>query len=90
MPADDRAGAMRLPKPQSERRFNNSESSGQVIFAAAIAPALMRFRCWVFRPDNAAFKNMLQHLRRIIAGFDLLIMENFYFNRVGGLHAMSC
>jgi hypothetical protein len=45
--------------------------------------ALMRFRFWVFRPDKAAFENMLQHLRRIIAGFDLLIMENFYFNRVG-------
>jgi hypothetical protein len=51
--------------------------------------ALMRFRFWVCRPDKAAFKNMLQHLRRIIAGFDLLIMENFYFNRVGELHAMS-
>jgi hypothetical protein len=45
---------------------------------------------WVFRPDKAAFKNMLQHLRRITAGFDLLIMENFILTALGELHAMSC
>jgi hypothetical protein len=45
---------------------------------------------WVCRPDKAAFKNMLQHLRRIIAEFDLLIMENFILTALGELHAMSC
>jgi hypothetical protein len=81
--ADDRASATLLPNLLIRASVQQFGVKRTGLICACDRAALMRFRFWVCRPDKAAFKNMLQHLRRIIARFDLLIMESFYLTALG-------